>query len=347
MIIEYCHRRFRSCALLFVTLVLVVTVAQAQDTMVSPKEWKLSTAVGSAFAVGKAGERWAKLIAEKSDGKFTVQMFPGATLARRDPAREFLALRDGAADLAVGSTLFWSIQVSELALIGLPWLAPDDKDLGALLMNEVIASQLFAAVERAGAVPLALAALGHREIATTGRVLRSPADLNAMKVRATSLSLVRDMFVALGAEPWAMAFADAQVALRAGILDAQEGQPATFAAARLDALGFKQVLLWGAVAEVAIFAANQTVWKSWSDEERAIVKSAAQQAARELPALARAENDAALAELRQRGITVTRLTATGRAAFAAAARGVYDKWASVAGPELVRVAEAAIKGTTP
>ena len=32
-----------------------------------------------------------------------------------------------------------------------------------------------------------------------------------------------------------------------------------------------------------------------------------------------------LHELTQRGVTVTRLTATGRAAFAAATRGVYDK----------------------
>ena len=58
----------------------------------------------------------------------------------------------------------------------------------------------------------------------------------------------------------------------------------------------------------------------------------------------RAENDAALVELRKRGVTVTRLTATGRAAFAAAARGVYDRWAAVAGADLVRAAEAAVRG---
>jgi hypothetical protein len=42
-------------------------------------------------------------------------------------------------------------------------------------------------------------------------------------------------------------------------------------------------------------------------------------------------------------MTVTRLTAAGRAAFAAAARGVYDKWAAVAGPDLVRAAESAVR----
>jgi len=333
-------------ALLLAALVLAASAAPAQEAKDTPEPRKLSAAVGPAFALGKAGERWAKLIAEKSSGTIPVQFFPGATLASRDPAREFIALRDGAADLAVGSTLFWSTQVVELNVIGLPWLAPEDKDLAAMA-SEAMTERIFAAVERAGAVPLAFAALGHRAMATTGKVLRSPEDVAGMQVRLASTPLLADLFAGLGALPRAMAFADAQAALRAGTLDAQEGTIATIAAARLDTLGIKQVMLWGAIAEFAVFAANRAAWDGWTAEQRAIVRDAALQAARELPGLARAENDAASLELRKRGVTVTRLTATGRAAFAAAARGVYDRWAAVVGVDLVRAAEAAVKGTGP
>jgi len=48
-----------------------------------------------------------------------------------------------------------------------------------------------------------------------------------------------------------------------------------------------------------------------------------------------------LAELQKRGVSVTRLTASGRAAFGFAARAAYDKWAAQAGPDLVRAVEAA------
>ena len=335
-----------SRALLLAALFLTASSASAQEAKDKPEAWKLSAAVGPAFALGKAGERWAKLIAEKSDGKVPVQFFPGATLASRDPAREFIALRDGAADLAVGSTLFWSAQVVELNVIGLPWLAPEDRDLTAMA-NEAMTERIFAAVERAGVVPLAFAALGHREMATTGKVLRSPEDVIGMQVRLASTPFLTDFFAGLGALPRAMAFADAQAALREGTLDAQEGTLATIAAARLDTLGIKQVMLWGAVAEFAVFAANKAAWNGWTAEQRAVARDAALVAARELPALARAENDAALLELRKRGVTVTRLTATGRAAFAAAARGVYDRWAAVVGQDLVRAAEAAVKGNAP
>ena len=335
-----------SRALLLAALFLTASSASAQEAKDKPEAWKLSAAVGPAFALGKAGERWAKLIAEKSDGKVPVQFFPGATLASRDPAREFIALRDGAADLAVGSTLFWSAQVVELNVIGLPWLAPEDRDLTAMA-SEAMTERIFAAVERAGVVPLAFAALGHREMATTGKVLRSPEDVIGMQVRLASTPFLTDLFAGLGALPRAMAFADAQAALREGTLDAQEGTLATIAAARLDTLGIKQVMLWGAVAEFAVFAANNAAWNGWTAEQRAVARDAALVAARELPALARAENDAALLELRKRGVTVTRLTATGRAAFAAVARGVYDRWAAVVGQDLVRAAEAAVKGNAP
>ncbi len=143
-----------------------------------------------------------------------------------------------------------------------------------------------------------------------------------------------------------MTLADARDALRAGTLDAQEGPLASIVAARLDTLGVKQVMLWGAVAECAVFAANKAAWNGWTAEQRAVARDAALEAARGLPALVRAENDAALVELHKRGVTVTRLTAAGRAAFAAAARGVYDKWTAVAGPDLVRAAEAAVGGAT-
>jgi TRAP-type C4-dicarboxylate transport system substrate-binding protein len=320
---------------------LVTASAAAQEPEAKPEPWKLSTAVGPAFALGKAGARWAQLIAGRSGAGIPVRLVPGAALAARDPARELIALRDGAADLAVGSSLFWAAQVVELNVIGLPWLAPEDKDLAALA-GEAVTTRLAAAMERAGVVPLAFAALGHRELATTGRVLRTPDDVAGLKVRLAAIPLVTDLFVSLRAEPRAMTLAEAQAALRAGNLDAQEGTLATIAAARLDTLGVRQVMLWGAVAECAVFAASKAAWNRWTAEQRAVARDAALEAARELPALARAENDAALAELRKRGVAVTRLTPTGRAAFAAAARGVYDKWAAAIDPDLVRAAEAAV-----
>ena len=311
-----------------------------------PQELKLSTAVGPAFALGKAGERWARLVGEQSAGRIAITTYPGATLAQRDPARELVALRDGAADLAVGSSLAWSTQSNELAIVGLPWLAPTPSRLDALLSGPV-RDGLAAALERSGVAALAFAPLGHRDLATTSRAIHAPADLAGMRIRAPGFPLLVDLYTALGARPTTLSFAESQTAMKSGALDAQDGTPAAFAAARLDAVGVRHVVVWGAVAEAAVFAVNRRVWEGWDEADRALVRTAAQEAARELVVRTVQENEAALVELRNRGMTVTLMTPAGHAAFAAAARDVYDKWAALAGADLVRAAEAAVRSAPP
>ena len=114
----------------------------------STVEIKLSTALGPAYAQARAGEMWAELIRERSAGRIVVKHYPGATLAQRDPARELPALRDGAVDLAVGSSLTWSAQVPALNLLALPWLVPDDSVLETLLAGNT-GKRLSASVDAA------------------------------------------------------------------------------------------------------------------------------------------------------------------------------------------------------
>jgi TRAP-type C4-dicarboxylate transport system substrate-binding protein len=298
---------------LFATGASFATPTFAQDA-VKAKALKLSVAVGPAFALGKSADVWAKLVTQRSGGALAIDLHPGATLAQRDPDREFAALRDGAADLAVGSTLHWSVQVNELVVVGLPWLAPDRNELAALATG-TMQERLFAAITRAGAVPLALAPLDHRAIATRSNAVRTVDDLRGLRLRTTSSRYLVEFYSALGALPFAMPFADAANQFSAGRLDAQEGTVATFAAIRIDGLGLRHVTLWDAVAELAMLAA--------------------------------AEHEAALATLKSRDVGLLRLTSSGRAAFAAAARPVYDKWAAVAGEELVRAAESAVIAVKP
>lgn len=331
---------FRLLALLAVSAPLMIP-ARAQNPDEKPRVLKVSVAVGPAFALGKAAQDWAKLIAERSGGTLAVDIHPGATLAGRDADREFAALRDGAADLAVGSTLHWSAQIDELSAVGLPWLAPEPSELAALATGDV-KDGLFSAVERAGAVPLALAPLDHRAIITRTKIVRVPDDLRGLRIRITPSRFLVDFYAGLGALPFSMPFSEASSQFRGGALDAQEGPVATFAAARVDSVGLRSATLWGAVAELAVFAVNRSVWDKWTVEQRALVRTAAEEAATDLATLAAAEHEAALTTLKSRDIELLRLTRSGRAAFAAAARPIYDKWAAVAGVALVRAAEAAV-----
>ena len=336
------HPRRAACVLALLVAFSTVPPLQAQDRSAKPPELRLSTALAPSFPLGRAGERWAQLVNEQAGSEFEVRQYPGATLALRDPGREFGALRDGLADLAVGSALAWSAQFAPLGVYSVPWLAVDSREQETLAADTALRENLFVLMEAAGVVGLALAPLGEHVLATAKAPVASPAAASGLRVRVMPLRSVIDVYVALGALPQSMGFAQAQAALLAGMLDGQDALPTALVATRAYASGQKFVTRWGAFTDVMVFAVRKVAWDAWPEDRRVLVRHAAEQAAREANALAREE--AALAQLTKEGVTIVRLSATQRAALRDAAQPAIAAWTNAVGAELVGAARAAVAG---
>lgn len=311
-------------------------------------EYRLSTVLGPAFPWGRAGERWAELVRQKTNGRIQIKLYPGATLVGGDQTREFSAIRQGVIDLAIGSSINWSPQVKQLNLFSLPFLVPDEKGLDALLQGEV-GRNLFSVLSQQGVVPLAYGENGFRELSNARRPIKTPDDLRGLSIRVVGSAIFSDSFTSLHAVPVQMGWDELQAALAKGSVDGQENPLAVFHAGRLQARGQKYLTLWGYMADPLIFVVNKQVWASWSETDRQIVLSAAEQAATENIAMARkglsSNDDALLKAVEQNGVTITRLTPAQRQAFKAATRPVHEKWAPLIGQDLVRKAEAAINAS--
>ncbi|WP_319239074.1 DctP family TRAP transporter solute-binding subunit [uncultured Propionivibrio sp.] len=308
-------------------------------------EYRLSTVLNTAFTWGQAGERWAELVKEKTQGRINIKLYPGASLVGGDQTREFTAIRQGVIDLAVGSTINWSPQIKELNLFSLPFLMPDYKAIDALTQGEV-GKDLFAVLEKREVVPLAWGENGFREMSNSKRPIVSPADMKGLKFRVVGSPLYNETFSALGANPTQMSWADAQPALASGAVDGQENPLSVFVAAKLPTVGQKHLTLWHYVADPLIFVVNKQVWESWTPADRDAVRQAALQAGRENVEKARkgiaGKDNAILKQIEASGVSVTEPTAAQRDAFVKATRPVYDKWAKTIGADLVKKAEAAI-----
>jgi tripartite ATP-independent transporter DctP family solute receptor len=330
-------------ALAAAALACVATGAHAQGAYKS--EYKMSLVVGTAFPWGKGGEIWANLVRERTSGRINIKLYPGVSLVQGDQTREFTAIRQGVIDMAIGSTINWSPQIKELNLFSMPFLMPDYKAIDALTQGEV-GKQLFAIVDRAGAVPLAWGENGYREITNSKKAIRTPDDLKGLKIRVVGSPLFLDTFTALGANPTQMSWADAQPALASGAVDGQENPMSIFTAAKLHTVGQKNVTMWGYVADPLVFVVNKEVWASWTEADRAIVRQAAIDAGKQQIEIARkglAEADRPLLkEIAALGVTITQLTPAEREAFVKATRPVYDKWKAQIGAGLVEAAEKAV-----
>jgi tripartite ATP-independent transporter DctP family solute receptor len=309
-------------------------------------EYKLSTVLGKPFPWGVAGERWADLVKEKTGGRINIKMYPGSSLVGGDQTREFTSIRQGAIDLAIGSTINWSPQVQQLNLFSLPFLMPDFKAMDALTGGEV-GRELFKVLESKDVVPLAWGENGFRELSNSKVSVRKPEDLKGLKIRVVGSPLFLETFAALGANPTQMSWADAVPALSSGAVDGQENPLTVYMAAKLhSAANQKNLTLWGYVADPLIFVVNKDVWAGWTPEDQKAVKEAAGQAARENIEAARKglvpPDDSLVKEIQGLGVNVVKLTDAEKAEFKKATQAVFDKWAKQIGSELVKEAEAAI-----
>ncbi len=314
--------------------------AQDKNSAGALPELKLSVAQSPAFPLGRAAERWAALVNETAARAFNVKLYPGVTLAGRDQAREFGALKEGLADMAVGSALAWSAQFPSAGAYALPWLAPETSQQEALAGNAALLDLVAKRAAFADVIVLAVAPAGGRVLATSKNSMRTPADVAGLRVRVPSVPLAIDTYAALSAQPQTLDFAAAQSAFMAGTLDGQDALPTALVAQRITAVGQRTVTRWGAFADAMIFAVRRPVWDGWTQAQRHDVRAAALLAAREAQAVGR--EDTALAELVKQGVTVVTLSAVQRAAFRAAVQNVWVKWTPAIGPELVTAAEAAV-----
>jgi TRAP-type transport system periplasmic protein len=336
--------------LLATGLVLIAMIALAAPQMVQAAdyktEYKLSTVLGKPFPWGNAGERWAELVKEKTNGRINVKMYPGSSLVSGDQTKEFTAIRQGSIDMAIGSTINWSPQVQQLNLFSMPFLMPDYKALDALTGGEV-GKELFKVLESKDVVPLAWGENGFRELSNSKRPIRTPEDLKGLKIRVVGSPLFLDTFTALGANPTQMSWADAVPALSSGAVDGQENPLTVYMAAKLySSANQKHLTLWGYVADPLIFVVSKDVWNSWTPEDQKAVREAAVQAGKECIEEARKglvpPNDTLIKEIEGLGVNVVRLTDAEKSAFKKPTMEVYDKWAKQIGPELVKKAEEAV-----
>ena len=308
-------------------------------------EFRVSTVVPAPFPWGLAAERWAELVAERTDGRINMVIYPGAQLVQGEQTREFTAMRRGVIDMAVGSTINWSPQIVEMNVFSLPFLMPDYAALDALTRGPV-GERIFERIRENEVVPLAWAENGFREVTNSKVAIRTPADMAGLKMRVVGSPIYNDIFTALGANPTQMSWADAQPALSTGAVDGQENPLTIYAVLKMHELGQNHITLWRYVADPLIFAVNQAVWDSFSEADQGHVLEAALEAGAYGIEVARdgltADDERLIEEIEGFGVTVTRLSEDERAAFVEATRGVYADWRERIGAELVDLAEESI-----
>jgi TRAP-type transport system periplasmic protein len=201
------------------------------------------------------------------------------------------------------------------ALLAVPYAYKSLEDMDAVASGELgdrIKAQI---IEKAGIRPIAYFARGPRNL-TSNRPIKTPADLNGLKLRVPNVPLFLNVWQALGASPTPMAFSEVFTSLQNGTIDAQENPLALIKSANFSEVQ-KYVNKTEHVRSWIYLTISEGAWAKLSEADQGNVMEAAKRAQAYERELFTAEETSLVTELETAGMTFVDVDT---AAFAAAAK---------------------------
>lgn len=278
----------------------------------------------------KASTDFAKEVAEKTDGRVKIEIFPSGQIGTEKEVIEGMQIGTIQAGL-IGSGSFQFVE-PKFGIIEMPY-AWTSREQAFAALDGKLGTTLADLLRPKGIEVLAWWENGFRNITNSKHPVNKPADLSGIKIRVTPDKVRLATFELLGAQPAPLAFGELYSALQQGVFDAQEN-PLSI----IDASSFfevqKYVSMTGHIWGAACLTVSSMTWAQISPEDQAIVKQAAVKwgnAQRQMVA----DNEVALIEkLKSKGMEFNDVD---KAAFVEALKPIWENEKDVFGPELLAI----------
>jgi tripartite ATP-independent transporter DctP family solute receptor len=207
-------------------------------------------------------------IRKETGGKVNIQVFPNNQLGSDTDVLS--QLRAGGIEFFTLSPLILSTLVPRASLNGIGYAFPDyervwaamDGELGAYVRDQISQANLVA-MEK-------IWDNGFRQITSSTKPIKSPADLKAFKIRVPVSPLWTSMFKAFDASPVSINFAEVYSALQTRIVDGQENPLAIISTAKLYEVQ-KYCSITNHMWDGYWFLANRRAWEKLPPDTRTIV----------------------------------------------------------------------------
>ncbi|WP_404424787.1 TRAP transporter substrate-binding protein [Thalassospira australica] len=276
----------------------VAAMMMGNSAIAAEMTLKLGHLANEQNAWHKAAVKFGEELSTLTDGRIDVQVFPNETLGKEIDLINGMQL--GSVDMTItGESLQnWAPMA---ALLAVPYAYPTLEDMDAVASGEIgdkIEQQI---VEKARIRPIAYFARGPRNL-TSNREIKSPDDLNGLKLRVPNVPLFVDVWKSLGAQPTPMAFSEVFTSLQAGTIDAQENPLALIESASFDEVQ-KFVNKTEHVRSWIYLTISEITWGKLSDADKEAVMEAAKRAQAYERDLFTADEERLTQELQDKGMT--------------------------------------------
>jgi tripartite ATP-independent transporter DctP family solute receptor len=265
-------------------------------------------------------KEFAKLVEEKTDGRYKVEVYSGGQLGDEKSVIEQVQL--GTIDLARVNGSPLAEFSKDLGVLSMPYLFRDEAHQWDVLNGET-GDELLQTLESASLVGLTYYDSGDRSFYNSKKKVEKPEDLKGLKIRVQESSLFISMIESLGASPTPMAYGEVYSALQTGVIDGAENNfPSYYSSNHYEVAKYFTLDGHSRVPEIVI--ASKVLWDKLSDEDKKAFEEAAREsqdvqreAWKELVEKSKQEVEAAGSEI---------IEITDTAPWREAVQPVYDKF---------------------
>ncbi|MCB1990210.1 MAG: sialic acid TRAP transporter substrate-binding protein SiaP [Geminicoccaceae bacterium] len=217
----------------------------------------------------------AEQIAERTDGRYTMEVFPASSLGKETDINQGLTL--GTVDIIYTGMNFAGRSFEPLTIASAPYMFRDVDHWKAYAESDLWDEMKEGYVDATGHHVSAILYYGERHV-TSKTPINTPEDMKGLKIRVPDAPLYVLFPNAVGANPTPIAFAEVYLALQQGTVDAQENPLPTILAKK-----FYEptpiINLTGHITESLITIISGNLWNSLSDEDKVIFDEVFQEAA--------------------------------------------------------------------
>ena len=295
---------------------------------------KLSLTPGETSIWMVAANSFKEEIEEKTEGRYTVSIYPSEQLAGGDLVKGVEMLLTGSTDIGMNSVMNTSSFDDRLAVLSMPWLLANGyDDVDQYVLNGEGGDAIKDIFTELGAHPLALGDNGFRQITNNVRPITAPEDLDGLKIRTPANNMYIKLYTLFGADPTSMNFGEVYTALQNKTIDGQENPLDTIRSAQIQEVS-DYLTIWNYSYDAFVISLSQQLYDSLSEEDREIFQTAADNAVALEIAQSREVNDQVKEEFIEQGLDITELNEDQIQAFKDASASIYEEYKDIVGEDL-------------
>lgn len=277
----------------------VAAFAAARPAAAQQTTLRLGHNISTSSPYHLAAEHFARLVAERTQNRVRVQVFPAGALGNERDMIEGAQI--GTIDMVVTSSAAAGPFVPALRVLDVPFLFRDPAHARSVL-DGPLGGELLAAMPQRNVIGLAWGDIGFRHM-SANRPIRTLDDVRGLKLRSQNNPIHLAAYRALGMAPTVIGFNELYAALQTGVVEANEQPVSIHVSSRFFEVQ-RHLTLTGHLVASALFVASPSSFNRLPAATQEVLRQAARESVPVMRNAADEQDRAGLATLRERGMTI-------------------------------------------